>query len=109
MADDGNHPIRVLKPGSVEEPGDAAVERLLMRMRDAYARVDHARLETRERRLTPSGWSTREGMDRGDSRLRARFSIRDYGEVEAEWVRRQQAWVSGSWSEDRRSVATERG
>ena len=86
VAGSGNHAIRVLKPGSVEEPGDAAVERLLMRMRDAYASVDHARLETRERRLTPSGWSTREGTVEywADSRLRARFSIPDYGEVEVE-------------------------
>jgi len=86
VADYGNHTIRVLKPGTAEERGGAEVERLLMRMRDAYARVDHARLETRERRLTPSGWSVREGMVEywGDSRLRARFSIPDYGEVEVE-------------------------
>ena len=83
VADYGNHAIRVLEPGKVENPEDASVQWLLMRMRDAYAAIDRVKLETRERRRTPDGWSVRDGVVefRGDSEVRARFFIPDYGEV----------------------------
>ena len=80
VADYGNDAVRVLRPGRPEPA--SAVDWLLLRMRDAYAAVDHVRLATRER-LVRRDPGARDGTVElwADGRVRARFSIPDYGEV----------------------------
>ena len=84
VADYGNHAIRALSRGRAEPA--SPVERLLLRMRDAYAAIDHARVEMRERVIGRDGPSVRTGTVEflGDERVRARFSIPGYGEVTVE-------------------------
>ncbi len=85
VADYGNSAIRVLETATVESTV-GSVEWLLLRMRDAYAGVDRAVIKTREHRRTLDGVSVRNGVVEllGDSALRARFSIPNYGEVAVE-------------------------